>query len=347
MLHITNGDSAGETLGLSGVPGAWLAWKDILHEGPVPTGLSLAALSDVRAHFIADQRWGNDYDSVLADFRVRDATLAAYSLHDEIVMWFEHDLYDQLQLLQLLDWFRGHELGTTRLSLICIGSYPGRSRFLGLGELAAAEMATLFPTRHYVTPEELSLGHTAWSAFCAPDPTALEVVLAGDTSALPYLRPALQRHLEEFPSTQDGLSRTQRELLEVIQTGHETPLTIFRAWQAIEEAPYMGDTSLWAHLQDLGEGPDPLVTLTNGGGHRLPNEAHEALSTGQFAAQHFALTDTGQAVLARQADHLTLNGIDRWLGGVWLHPGAPLWRWQPEHQHLVIHRWTDGTQGRE
>lgn len=335
MLHITNGDSAGETLGLSGVPGEWLAWKDFLHEGPVPAGLSLSALSDVRARFIANQRWGNDYDSVLADFRVRDTTLASYSMHDEVVLWFEHDLYDQLQLLQLLDWFCERELGATRLSLICIGSFPGRSRFLGLGELTAAEMATLFPTRYQVTREELSLGRTAWSAFCASDPTTLEVVLAGDTAALPFLRPALQRHLEEFPATQNGLSRTQRELLEVIRAGHDSPRAIFGAWQAKEEAPYMGDTVLWAHLKHLSEGLHPLVTLTNGGRFSMSNVAHESLNSDQFAAQHLTLTNIGQAVLASQADHLALNGIDRWLGGVWLHTGAPLWCWRSEHQRLI------------
>jgi hypothetical protein len=332
VLHITNGDSAGQTIGASGLPGVWLAWKDVLHEGPVPAGLALAELSETRAQFIADQGWSGDYASVLADFHARDAVLAGYSAHEEVILWFEHDLYDQLQLLQLLDWFAGRGLGATRLSLICIGTFPGRARFLGIGELTSTELASLFPTRHLVTQEELALGSAAWSAFRAPEPIALEGLLAGDTSALPFLGAALLRHMEEFPATQDGLARTQRELLTVIRAGSQAPRAIFSAWQAMEVAPYMGDTPLWSHLRDLGASPRPLVALADGGRFRTPSETP---SPDQFAAQRVALTDAGQAVLAGQADYLALNGINRWLGGVWLRAGAPIWRWDAPGRRLI------------
>jgi hypothetical protein len=32
-------------------------------------------------------------------------------------------------------------------------------------------------------------------------------------------------------------------------------------------------------------------------------------------------------VLAGHADHVTLNGIDRWIGGVHLHGRHARWRW--------------------
>jgi hypothetical protein len=40
-------------------------------------------------------------------------------------------------------------------------------------------------------------------------------------------------------------------------------------------------------------------------------------------------------VLAGQADHLALNGIDRWLGGAHLRAGGPIWRWDAAQQRLV------------
>jgi hypothetical protein len=337
MLHITNGDSAGQTIGASALGGAWLAWKDVLQEGPVLAGLALADLSVERARFIASQGWG-DAAAVAADFAARDATLASSLAQDEVVLWFEHDLYDQLQLIQLLDWFAGHDLGqpgAARLSLICVDSYPGKARFLGLGELTAAELVSLFPARHAVTPAELALGRAAWAAFRAPDPMALETLLGGDTSALPYLpylRAALLRHLEEYPAVGDGLARAERELLQVIAAGEETPRAIFAAQQALEQAPYMGDLPLWSRLRDLGAGPRPLIALADGRRFLAP---HEAPDPDQFAAQRVTLTDDGRAVLARQADYLALNGIERWLGGVHLRAGAPLWRWDAAAQRLV------------
>jgi hypothetical protein len=332
MLHITNGDSAGETLGASGVPGEVLPWRDILHEGPVPPGFSLGDLSEVRARFIVDAGFGGAYDDVLTGFRQRDAALARCAEHKEVALWFEHDLYDQLHLLQLLDWFAGQDRSATRLSLICIGAFAGHPIFYGLGQLSPAELASLFPSRHTVTDAEMALARAAWQAFRSPDPTALEEVLSGDTSALPFLRAALRRHLEDFPSTENGLSRTERELLEVILARAQTPHAIFGAWQAREDAPYMGDTPLWAHLHRLGDGPQPLVALTDGGVFRLPREAP---NPAQFAAQHVTLTDAGRAVLAGRADHLALNGIDRWLGGVYLHADCPLWRWHAQYERLV------------
>src|SRR5947209_16411673 len=107
MLHITNGDSAAGSLRASGVPGAVLPWRDLLHDGPVPAGLTLDELRSVRVRCISDQGQGA-YNTALEDLAQRDAMLQAASGEDEVVLWFEHDLYDQLQLLQLLDWFAVH-----------------------------------------------------------------------------------------------------------------------------------------------------------------------------------------------------------------------------------------------
>ena len=57
MLHIVNGDCAIEALKDSGIEGDFLSWLDVLHDGPVPEGLSLEELSEVRTDFIADCDW--------------------------------------------------------------------------------------------------------------------------------------------------------------------------------------------------------------------------------------------------------------------------------------------------
>ena len=36
LLHVTNGESAGNTLRQTALGGAVLSWQDVLHEGPVP-----------------------------------------------------------------------------------------------------------------------------------------------------------------------------------------------------------------------------------------------------------------------------------------------------------------------
>src|SRR6478752_3275244 len=146
MLHITNGESVVGTFRQVKFPGVYLSWLDVLHDGPVPQTQTLEELSDVRARALAGFGWGS-YEKIRAGFAARDQALAGFSQHEEIVLWFEHDLFDQLQLIQLLDWFAQQELGKVKLSLVQVNSYPGVTPFYGLGQLSGTQLARLFPAR--------------------------------------------------------------------------------------------------------------------------------------------------------------------------------------------------------
>lgn len=237
MLHITNGDVARAVLETLRI-GEVLPWRDVLHEGPVRAGLTLEELSIERAAFIAEAGWGA-FDEVLGSFRERNARLARAGSEDEVVLWFEHDLYDQVQLIQLLDWFAARPV--QRLSLVCEAEY--------LGTMTPARAAELFRSRKPVTPRQLDVGEAAWLAFRSPHPAPLLEVVGQDLSVLPFLRPALLRHLQEFPSASDGLSRTERAILDALRAG---PLPFGRIFEATREDPaFMADAVLRWHLTRL------------------------------------------------------------------------------------------------
>ena len=61
MLHVTNGSVFLSRLHDLGVPGAIIPWDDVLHEGPVPAGLSPNELRRCRAEFLAIN-WGDVTD---------------------------------------------------------------------------------------------------------------------------------------------------------------------------------------------------------------------------------------------------------------------------------------------
>lgn len=326
MLHITNGDSAAETIKDAVFSGQILAWRDVLHEGPVPGNLSLANLSRIRAEFIAAQGWGNSLE-VERGFAERDQIISRFQEHDEVVLWFEHDLYDQLQLIQILAWFAACDLLIpTKLKLICIGEYPGVQPFFGLGQLNTNQLAALYPQRKLLTREQIKSGRAAWQAFTASDPTEISTLLASDTSALPFLHNALLRHLQQFPSSVNGLGRSEQQILAAIAAGNHTPSEIFRADQAMEEAVFMGDSTFWSYLKRLCEGAQPLLQVASGAEFFLPLTPSDK----NFLAQKLVLTDTGRAVFAGQADQIKLNGIDRWFGGVHLQGNEIVWRWNGE-----------------
>jgi len=316
MLHVVTGDAAAHQLRASGVLGDILAWRDVLHDGPVPAGLDPEALADVRARWLADCGSG-EYDELRDEFRQRDASLARAADHDEVVLWFEHDLFDQLHLIQLLDGFAAHP--HARLSLVNVAEY--------LGMAGPERLARLFERRRGVRQEQLRLGCDAWAAFRASSPEPLEALLRGDTAALPFLRASLRRHLEEYPHVGSGLSRNERQILELSAEGLRRPPDIFRGAQALEDPVYLGDSSFWLYMAGLMQGERPLLAASGG----APAPSHDSQ---EFLLAEVQVTDAGRDVLGGRADWLDLHPIDRWLGGVHLE-GSAAWRWDPGAGRIV------------
>jgi hypothetical protein len=236
LLHITNGDCAVAVLSQV-VPGSILPWRDVLHEGPVREGLSLEELSRERAAFIAAACRG-ELERILEDFRTRDAAFRRAGEHDEIVLWFEHDLYDQLQLIQVLDGLSG--LRGPPISLVCEAEY--------LGNMAPERAAELFSLRSPVMRRHFQEAQAAWAAFRSPNPSVID---PEKPKALRFLGAALRRHLEEFPWMADGLSRTERQVLQVLRDGALPFQEIFRQTQALEDPVFLADAVLAWHLERL------------------------------------------------------------------------------------------------
>jgi hypothetical protein len=244
---------------------------------------------------------------VEAELRARDERLAAAIADGEpVVLWFEHDLYDQLQLIQIL---AGLPDRPEHVELICVGSFPGRPGFAGLGELEPDELASLWLVRTAVTPEHVHLARAAWDVVRGEDPRALARAAATPDERLPYLAPALRRLLEELPGTRDGLGRTERQLLEAVGAGARTREQAFLASMAAEDAPFMGDTIAFDRLEALA----PLLVDADGG---------------------LRLTAQGEAVLDGREDRVALLGFDRWIGGLHVRADGSLWRW--DHVRAVV-----------
>lgn len=320
MVHIRCGDDLLEPLAASGLPGQFLAWTDPVCEGPAPAGLDDAAFRAVRATWLAG-RIDGDPVAIAADLADRDAALdRAAAEAADLTLWFEHDLYDQAILIRLLDRLRPRIERGGPVSLVCIGDHPGVDRFIGLGQLAPEDLPPLYQARQTLDLNHGALASAAWQAFTAPTPDALVALLDTDTSALPFLAPALRRHLRQFPWKADGLALTEWLTLDVIDLGVETPVEAFRYLQAREEAPWQGDLMYFAWLRDLCRDPFPLLIPY---GTAWPYEAT------------LALTDRGRAVLLGRTDALSGRPLDRWLGGVHLTGENPPWRFDAGQEALT------------
>ena len=316
LLHVANGTSTTMTMETARIPGRYTIWADPLHDGPVPGGLNDADLLDVRVRHLGPA------DAPEHDMRFWRAPLKEHDTYDELILWFEHDLFCQLNLIQLLTWIRGHLPRTKPVALICIGSFPGRPGFKGLGELGPAELGSLLNTRQPVTEAQYELAERAWLAFRESTPEALDDICYDDTSALPYLAAALTRFLQEYPWTRDGLSLSERRLLGLAD-GAGIPL-----WEAFprmhhgERAYYVTDTSLADMATELSRTTPPLLALSLSG------------ADGRILGGTVTLTDAGRSVLAGRLDRVETCGLDRWLGGVHLQSGS-IWRWDDARRRIV------------
>lgn len=327
MLHIHNGDSTANILKEFGFPGEHAAFREVLMEGPTPSGLWPDEWRRVRAGFLADA-YELELENCEKDLLDQESALWKFSDHDETIMWFEHDLFCQINLIYLLDWFSKQSIGKTRLSLICIGEFPGKENFRGLGELSGEQLASLFDRRHEVTEAELRLAARAWAAYCSTDPEEITRLLEEDTSAMPFLRNTLRLHVERFPSLKNGLGRIENQALQMISNGAIGFKSLFSRFGEAEPVYGIGDSQFWCALKRLGQARDPLITISG------LSAGERALQSSRFHEACFELTAVGRAVLAGERDFVDINGIDLWLGGLHLADDCA-WRWDQHKGRLT------------
>jgi hypothetical protein len=231
------------------------------------------------------------------------------------VLWFEADLYDQLQIAQILARLRALEVPPERITLICIGEHVGVAHFGGLGELSSEQLGRLRESAG-TTLTSAALDHAAraWAAFRAADPGGLNTIAATRSPELRFLGDAFERLSREYPSTRDGLSLTERRILSAVAGGARTAGAAFVRTAAREARPFLGDSWCFAIISRLARAPKPLLEAEPAA---APIDRHVRLG----------LTAAGRRVLEGGDDHVALNGVDRWIGGVHLNGRKVPWRW--------------------
>lgn len=299
MIHIHNGDVVAALARRSNIPGEHLSFRETLVTGPVTPGPHWI---ESRAHAIAD---GHDQDLL----RVRTALLEQELALDrsrsanEVVLWFEHDLFCLVHLVYLLQ-----RLAPARLSLVWCRT--------PLGEQDERELHLLFDSRAAVTPAMTKIASAVWRAYTSPDPTALNEWLTRDTPDFPFLREGLTLHASRFPSLTTGLGAIEQRALGHIAAGFTDFGTLFDRLNVEVPRFGFGDTEIFRHLRGMAWRAVPLIAITG--------EPPKALC---------AITPAGENVLRGEVDDLKINDPDLWLGGthvtreqLWRYDGIALMR---------------------
>ena len=301
MIHIHNGDITAAMARKAGFPGEQVAFREALVGGPVVEGEQWIAS---RSRFLAESH-GHDLLRTSNALFEQEQLLASTATHDEVVLWFEHDLFCLVHLLYVLQ-----RVPRAKTYLVW-HDHP-------IGELKPEEMWRIYRRRGALTTDMMSLARDAWHAYVSDDPQGLNAMIARNPREFPFLSDGLALHAARFPSTRNGLGIVDQRILEFIAEGSLDFEALFNRFSRAQPRFGLGDSEIMRHLRALASRPVPLVTLL------------EAAGTTNAA---LGITEQGEAVLAG-ADDIAINGIDLWLGGVHL-TRENLWRWDPSSGTVI------------
>ncbi|PYE49156.1 RNA polymerase sigma factor (sigma-70 family) [Paenibacillus barcinonensis] len=309
MLHIMNGDHAASRLRESGIQGDIMVWRELYTYGPVTTDMTGRKARQHRAVVLEDEL-GIPQKQYL-QIEGLEHKLLSLKPEQEIVLWFEHDLYDQTMLSYILYFLSEKNLMNLKLNLLCIDSFPQVEHFRGLGQLTPAQMQTLSGTWHVIQDEEIEAGRELWEAYTSPDVREHERYLKQCSQALPFASAAFQAHLSRLPSQTNGLSIIEQTTLETIMEGIQHAPALFHAVGGKLPVLGMGDLEYWAHLNRMSKGTYALIRMTGAESFPKYNQHEHA-----FDDATVSVTELGIQVLNGEVDWGSLREDEYWVGGL-------------------------------
>lgn len=238
MLHLVNGQCTLNVLEQTRISGDKISVDDILMEGPLPDCLNDESAWRKRAAWL-QTRFGISETEYLQRAQEREQTLARCFTECDVTLWYENDVFCQINFLYILQRFAEIDLTQTRLYEVC----PDEDR---LGLLNAQHLEKLFDQRVKVSSEKLILARDAWKAICNG-----EDVLQKDFSAWPKLHKGLELYLEY----QTDPRRLQTVVMNALDEGKSTlGEMLFAVNNSAETKDYgLGDLQLARLIVDWRE----------------------------------------------------------------------------------------------
>jgi len=211
-LHITNGDSLTNYLRELDFNEDILTWREMLCEGKTLTNVGSESFWKTRFEFLnknykVSKSWF--IEKTLKEYR----SLCNHKQQDEIVLWFEYDLFCQINMLAVISWLKTHRK-YANISLVCSGNEDDTDKLYGFGELDDAYLVQLFENRTELKQDDIEYADYIWQLYCSDSPLPLENAHKfNPESPFVYLESAIKAHLLRFPSIENGLNHIENNIL--------------------------------------------------------------------------------------------------------------------------------------
>jgi len=211
QLHITNGDSFTQRLKSLGYKGAIITWREMLCEGRTETNVGSESFWKTRFEFLhknynVSKSWF--IEKTLKEYR----SLCNHKQQDEIILWFEYDLFCQINMIAVLSWLKTHRRDA-QISLVCSGDEDGTDKMYGLCDVDDEKLQTLYNKRVYLTQDDIEFADYIWQLYCSDNPIRLENMSDFEHYHFDYLSDAIKVHLKRFPSVKNGLNELENRIL--------------------------------------------------------------------------------------------------------------------------------------
>ncbi|NDV14949.1 DUF1835 domain-containing protein [Muricauda sp. TY007] len=213
LLHITNGDSFTSRLQSLQLKGDVITWREMLCEGKTLSSVGSESFWKTRFEFLnknykVSKSWF--IEKTLKEYR----SLCNHKQQDQIVLWFEYDLFCQINMLAVLSWLKQHRRHA-EISLVCSGKVEGSKKLYGLNELSDEKLIALYDNRKILSQDDIEYADYIWQLYCSDNPIRLENQIANNDFQFEYLSDALKTHLKRFPTIKNGLNDLENHILEV------------------------------------------------------------------------------------------------------------------------------------
>ncbi|WP_411030644.1 DUF1835 domain-containing protein [Spongiimicrobium sp. 3-5] len=213
LLHITNGDSFTTKLKSLKLKGDIITWREMLCEGKTLTNVGSESFWKTRFEFlnknykISKSRF---IELTLKEYR----SLCNHKKQDKIVLWFEYDLFCQINMLAVISWLMAHR-PYAEISLVCSGNEDETDRLYGLSELTDAQLLHLYENRTVLTQDDVEFADYVWQLYCSDSPIRLEQLKSYGHYQFSYLADAMATHLKRFPTIKNGLNDIENHVLQL------------------------------------------------------------------------------------------------------------------------------------
>jgi len=211
-LHITNGDSTTNYLKKLRFSGEFITWREMLCEGKTTTDVG------------SESFWKNRFDFLKTVYKVNKPTFIEFTLKEyrnlckkkeqnEIVLWFEPDLFCQINMLAVLSWIKRYRQGY-EISLVSDGTDAKSHKNAGFSLLSEEQINLLYKNRVSLSQDDIEYADYIWQLYCSDSPLRLETVYKfNPMSPFKHLASAIEAHLKRFPSIENGLNFVENNIL--------------------------------------------------------------------------------------------------------------------------------------